>query len=141
MIFIVQIKITLGRLKNMLRGHVTHLYKCVTFMPALFLKPGYWNDVFEFEEGFILSLSQKWLGNTLRVTFYVYLYPFDLPRGYSKQLQRCHTLIVCDISNGIVAVCLEANFPCCSDTFSGPLMTNRDDIKKKFQHFKKPVLN
>ena len=110
-------------------------------MPALFLKPGYWNDMFEFEEGFILSLSQKWLGNTLRVTFYVYLYPFDLPGGYSKQLQRCHTLIVCDISNGIVAVCLEANFPCCSDTFSGPLMTNRDDIKKEIQHFKKPVLN
>ena len=65
----------------------------------------------------------------------------DLQRGYSKQLQRCHTLIVCDISNGIVAVCREANLPCCSDTFSGPLMTNRDDIKKEIQHFKKPVLN
>ena len=136
-----QTKITLRRLKNISRVHVTHLCYCVTFMPALFLKPGYWNDMFEFEEGFILSLSQKWLGNTLRVTFYVYLYPFDLSRGCSKQLQRCHTLIVCDISNGIVAVCLVANFRCCSDTFSGPLMTNRDDIKKKFQHFKKPVLN
>ena len=53
-----------------------------------------------------------------------------MPRGYSKQVQWCHTQIVCDISNGTVAVCLEANFRCCRDNFFW-VSHNKERLLKK----------
>ena len=88
---------------------------CVTFKPAHFLELRYHNDVLKVVTALILHLSQRWLYNTKSVTLEMYLYLFALPKGYSKQVQRCHTVTFCQISNGIVKKIIDKNFWCCRD--------------------------
>ena len=114
---------------------------CVTFKPAHFLELRYHNDVLKVVTALILHLSQRWLYNTKSVTLEMYLYLFALPKGYSKQVQRCHTVTFCQISNGIVKKIIDKNFWCCRDNVCLVPHTKERLLKKSLQHCRKPVLN
>ena len=83
-------------------------------------------------------IAQKLTLDTLEIQFLSYFFVIFRP---FRIFWRCHSLKMCDILNGIVAVFLEANFWCSCDTFFWHLIPNRDyttkrSLKKRYKiHF------